>query len=79
MNKMTQHEMIVHYMRQHGSLTSLEAAHKLNITKLTTRISEMRRHKGIAFVEVSEGDYNRYSLAQTETNNQILKELGYIK
>lgn len=77
---MNQHERIIRYMRRHGSLTSLEAAHNMNITKLTTRISEMRK-MGIKFVEVWENnrEYKRYSLAQNELNRKLLKERGWIE
>lgn len=77
---MNQHERIIRYMRRNGSLTSLEAAHNMNITKLTTRISEMRK-MGIKFVEVWENnrEYKRYSLAQNELNRKLLKERGWIE
>ena len=39
---MTQAERIIEFMEEHGSITSMEAFRKLGITKLTTRISEMR-------------------------------------
>ena len=39
---MTQAERIINFMEEHGSITSMEAFRKLGITKLTTRISEMR-------------------------------------
>jgi hypothetical protein len=45
---MTQHEQILEYIRQFGSITPMEAYADLGITKLATRISEMRR-KGIRF------------------------------
>jgi DeoR/GlpR family transcriptional regulator of sugar metabolism len=41
--KTTQHDRIIDYVRKHGSITTLEAFTDLGITKLTTRISEMRR------------------------------------
>ena len=79
---MTQHEMIVRYIRANGSVTSLEAAKKMNITKLTTRVSEMENDKGIEFVRVREEDEDgwhfRYSLAVTERNTKALKKWGYI-
>ena len=40
---MNQRERIYNYMKEHGSITSLECSDKLRITKLTTRLSEMRR------------------------------------
>lgn len=41
--KDTQHARILRYMKEFGSITTLEAFTDLGITKLTTRISEMRR------------------------------------
>lgn len=39
---MTQAERIIDFMEEHGSITPMEAFNKLKITKLSTRISEMR-------------------------------------
>ena len=44
---MTQRELILNYIKDFGSITPLEAFADLGITKLATRISEMRRD-GIA-------------------------------
>ena len=43
MGKITQHDRILDYMNEFGSITTLDAFRDLGITKLTTRISEMRR------------------------------------
>ena len=40
---MTQYEDILKYMHDFGSITPMEAFSDLGITKLATRISEMRR------------------------------------
>ena len=40
---MTQKELIIQYMNDFGSITTIEAFSDLGITKLTTRISELRR------------------------------------
>ena len=40
---MTQHDRILNYMKEFGSITTLDAFRDLGITKLTTRISELRR------------------------------------
>lgn len=42
MSKMTQYDKIIKYMHDFGSITTLDAFRDLGITKLTTRISEMR-------------------------------------
>ena len=39
----TQKQQILDYMVQFGSITTMEAFADLGITKLTTRISELRR------------------------------------
>lgn len=40
---MTQGERIIAYMDEHGTITPFEAFQELGITKLATRISELRR------------------------------------
>lgn len=40
---MTQREAIINYITQFGSITPMEAFADLGITKLATRISEMRK------------------------------------
>ena len=44
---MTQHDLIINYIKQHGSITPYEAFLYLKITKLSTRIGEIER-KGTA-------------------------------
>ena len=56
---MTQHEMILKYIEDFGSITPMEAFSELGITKLATRISEMRR-KGYEFKVVMVKGKNRY-------------------
>lgn len=46
---MTQHEKIIQYVKEHGSITPMEAWSNLRITKLSTRIGEIERNKGIKF------------------------------
>jgi hypothetical protein len=40
---MTQHERILDYMREFGSITPIEAFRDLGITKLATRVGELKR------------------------------------
>ena len=40
-NTETQYDQIYRYVKQHGSITPMEAFSELGITKLATRISEM--------------------------------------
>jgi hypothetical protein len=59
---MTQHEMILNYIADFGSITPMEAFSDLGVTKLSTRISEMRK-KGVEFkIETVKGR-NRYGKA----------------
>jgi hypothetical protein len=45
---MTQKEEILDYIKTYGSITPMEAWNELLITKLATRVSEMRK-KGMEF------------------------------
>ena len=57
--KETQHDRILDYMEEFGSITTLDAFNDLGITKLTTRISEMRA-MGISIEGSREAVKNRY-------------------
>lgn len=57
--KDTQHSRIIEYMKKHGSITTLDAFRDLGITKLTTRISEMRS-MGISIEGKREAVKNRF-------------------
>lgn len=73
---MTQHEMILSYMEEYGSITPMECFTHLGITKLSTRIGEMRRGGLDIRQEMEKGKnrmgietrYMRYSLAPEKTN-----------
>ena len=54
-----QHERIKAYIAERGSITQAEATEELGITKLSTRIGEMRR-KGYAVIITMEKGVNRY-------------------
>ena len=56
---MTQHEMILDYIDEFGSITPMEAFSELGITKLATRISEMRK-LGYEFKIETVKSKNRY-------------------
>jgi hypothetical protein len=57
--KETQQDRILQYIKDFGSITTLDAFRDLGITKLTTGISEMRR-MGIAIIGTPEAVENRY-------------------
>jgi len=50
---LTQYEAIINYIDRYGSITTLDAAKELDITKLPTRIGEMKR-KGIPIEQKEE-------------------------
>ena len=56
---MTQYEKIIDYMNDFGSISPMEAFADLGITKLATRISEMRRD-GMDIIGTMETSRNRY-------------------
>ena len=56
---MTQCERIIDYLKMFGSISPLEAFRDLGITKLATRISEMRK-TGMEFEQEYVKSKNRY-------------------
>ena len=56
---MNQHTLILDFLRKYHTLTPYQAFEVLGITKLATRISEMRS-KGIKIKDVWVEDFNRY-------------------
>lgn len=59
MKKPTQRELITDYINRFGSISPMEAIADLGITKLATRVSEMKKD-GIEFKIVLEKGKNRY-------------------
>ena len=59
-SKMTQKQKILMYIKIYGSITPMDAIYNFGITKLSTRISEMRRKDGIQFNVVMEEGVNRF-------------------
>lgn len=56
---MTQNERIIAYIKDFGSISPMEAFRDLGITKLATRVSEMKA-EGIEFEQKYEKAKNRY-------------------
>lgn len=56
---MTQKEMVLNYIADFGSITPMEAFGDLGITKLATRISEMRKEGQQFKIDIVKGK-NRY-------------------
>ena len=48
---MTQNEMIIKYLIEHGSITTYESYSKLFITRLSARIFDIKHKYGIEFDE----------------------------
>lgn len=57
--KPTQRDLITDYINRFGSISPMEAFSDLGITKLATRVSEMKKD-GIEFKIVLEKGQNRY-------------------
>lgn len=64
---MTQREAIIDYIETFGSITPMEAFADLGITKLATRISEMRR------------DGMTFNIEMVSTKNRYGKTVNYAK
>lgn len=56
---MKQSERIINYINEFGSITPMQAFQDLGITKLATRVSEMKRD-GIEFDQEMVTSKNRY-------------------
>ena len=70
---MTQAERIIAYIEAHGSITPYDAIIDLGITKLATRVSEMRRF-GYKFKKVWEEGTNRYGETTRYMRYYLIKE-----
>lgn len=70
---MTQAERIIEFMEQNGSITSMDAFNYLGITKLTTRISEMRA-SGMDIDGVMEKRKNRFGESVRFMRYTLVKE-----
>ena len=57
--KMTQADRIVDYINRFGSITPMQAFRDLGVTKLATRISEMRQ-EGVRFDQEWQTSKNRF-------------------
>lgn len=71
--KTTQRERIIDYINKFGSISPIEAFQDLGITKLATRVSEMRQD-GIQFRIVLEKGKNRFG-ETTHYARYFLKEV----
>jgi hypothetical protein len=56
---MKQTDLVLDYMKKNGSISSMEAFHKLGITRLSGRIFELRQ-SGHKITRITETTTNRY-------------------
>ena len=73
MKRPNQKQMIINYMHEHGSITRLEAATKLFIMELSSRIGELE-DRGWEFKKTSEAHKNVYGQVKHFTRYEIEKE-----
>ena len=59
MKKETQYDMILKYIEDHGSISSIEAFNEFGITRLAARVNELQR-KGIYLDRAMEHSKNRF-------------------
>lgn len=71
--KITQRQLILKYIEDFGSITPMEAFGDLGITKLATRISEMRKD-GMQFKIDTVKSKNRYGKAVCFARYSFVKE-----
>lgn len=70
---MTQHQLILEYVKEWGSITPMDAFLDLGITKLSTRIGELEK-AGIGFVHSKESRKNRYGKKTTYCRYKLITE-----
>ena len=71
--KPTQRQLILQYIEDFGSITPMQAYSDLGITKLATRISEMRA-EGMEFHIEKVQTKNRYGKAVSFAKYSFIKE-----
>lgn len=57
---MTQKELVLDYIREHGRITPMEAFSYLGITKLATVVSDLIRHDGVCIRKQMVKSKNRF-------------------
>ena len=67
MNKETQKKKVLHYLDQHGSITTFEAVTELHIMSIAKRIEELRKdgyHIVTNYVYVNGNRFGMYELLE---------------
>lgn len=57
----TQEEMILDYLKEHGSITSMQAFQRLGITRLSARVYDLRDHGHNVVTETVTKNGKRYA------------------
>lgn len=70
--KITQRQRVIDYIKQFGSITSLDAYKDLGITQLATRIKELKE-EGYVFKTEGESGKNRFG-DRTDYKRYFLEE-----
>lgn len=61
MEKLTQNEMIIKYIKEHGSITTLQAFRDIGCTRLASRINDLK-NEGYRFRDEFVTRKNRYGV-----------------
>ena len=69
----TQADRVIDYMKQFGSISSLEAFSDLGVTRLSARIWEIRHDKGYKIKAKSETTRNRFGEKVTYFRYSIIE------
>ncbi len=68
---MTQTEMILNHLREHGSITALEAQQKYGIMRLSARIADLRE-QGYSISTNKKSSRNRWGTMTTYANYTLI-------
>jgi hypothetical protein len=70
---MTQNQMILNHLRQHGSITALEAQQEYGIMRLSARIADLRAN-GISIASGRQSSKNRWGIRTTYAKYTLIGE-----
>ncbi len=73
---MTQCEKVERHMRDHGSITALEAMQDYGIMRLAARISDLRNKKGLAIESEMVKGKNRYGEKTAYSKYRLVEAKG---
>lgn len=70
---MTQHQKIIEYMKQNGSISPMESFNHIGCTKLSTRIGELRK-AGYNIANKMEKGTDRYGMPVRYMRYWLIKD-----